>query len=163
MALTEAQEKELLENTAALKEQIAALLPLAQKSKDLEAQLVSLKDMSSQEKAVLALKTKYPDVPEATLLAIPADKREEHAKTLQDQFASLKAKSVTPAKNPQDAWAVAGSIGPTDEAGIQAEKLAKAKTLEEARSRGDVHGMLKTKSAQIVGWLRQTVPAPSLQ
>ena len=161
MALTEEQEKQLLDSHASLSKQIADLLPAVESLKPLTEKVSALEkengelkkgmSISSQEQAILTLKTKYPDVPESVIRSTPEAQRDAVLKDVQDKFSTVKAAAKT---DPDQFWANAGSIGPTDEAERAAAQQAKAKEYADSQSRGDVGGMLKARSAEVVKFLR---------
>lgn len=164
MALSEQQEKELLEGFGGLKKTVEELKPIAAKVPELEntlkakdAEIAELKKNQtnfSQEAQFHSLKTKYPDVPEDTLKALPEASRDSVAAGLQAQFSKLKA---TQAKtDPMTLWANAGGIGPTDEAEKAAQKAEAQKRYDSARNNGNVMGMLQTRSAEVVSFLRKS-------
>ena len=162
MALTEDQEKSLLSSHEVLTKQLAEIVPLVSQLKPLtekvsalEKENVELKkglSLSSQEQAILTLKTKYPDVPESVIRNTPEASREVVLKEVQDKFSTVKASQAK--TDPMTLWADAGGIGPTDEAERAASEQQKQKVYAESQSRGDVGGMLKARSTEIVKFLR---------
>lgn len=170
MALTEAQEKELLEGLSGLKKSVTDLSAVAAKVPELEAQ-IKAKDTKiaelekghqnlSQQADRSGLKTAYPDVPEHLLdhaLSLPADKRADFLKPTQEAIS--KVKGALPNTDPRalDPWARAGGIGPTDDAAIAAEKAAQDKARQEARSRGDVAGMIQSRGKEVTEFLRRSI------
>ena len=165
MALTEAQEKQLLEGHTAFTAELAKLTPIAAKVPELETQLkakdaeiAALKTAQSnfsQEALFNGLKTKYPNVPESVLKALPAEVRETEAAKIQGEFSKVNTATV---KTGPDAWANIGGIAPTDETERAArEQESKAKYAEAAKS-GSVLDMLSVRSADLIGQLRRALP-----
>lgn len=165
MALTEEQEKHLLASHEALTKQLSELAPILSQVKPLTEKVSLLEkengelkkglQSSSQEQMFLSLKTKYPDVPESVLRATPEAQRETVFKELQDKLSTVKAASAAKT-DPMKMWADAGGIGPTDEAEKAALEAEKRKSYDESAKRGDVHGMLKARSKELLGFIRQS-------
>lgn len=160
MALTPEQEAQILADNAEMKKTLAAIAPelttLKTQLAEKDAAITDLKtktDASSQETAILALKAKYPDVPEGTLRALPEASREAQATELQAHFGKLK----TPAgvKTGPEAWANVGGIGPSVEAEA-AESLAQRET-ERAKAvqSGAFMDVLRVKSRDTVDFIRK--------
>lgn len=146
-----AQIKDLLASVEPLKA-VAAKVPELEKSlaeKDTKiAELAKGQSNLTQEQAMNQLKSKYPDVPETVLLALPADKREEHAKALQDKFST-----VNPPKgetDPMKLWAGAGGIAPATEAERTAKEQERQKEYDSHKTSGNVLGMLHQRLGEVV-------------
>lgn len=165
MAFNEAQEKEILGTITELKSTLDKISPIAAEVPALKAQLTAkqteLDDLKSkfgtfrQEGALGALKTKYPDVPESTLLAIPEASREAEAAKLQEAFSKVK---VTPTKtDPRNPWANTGGIAPLSEAEELARKQQERQELEKAKSEGNLSGVIRAKSRTVAGWIRKSL------
>ena len=160
--MTEQELVALQESNKTLAEQVKNLLPLVEQYKPLsekvsalEKENVELKgrvSLTSQEVEFNSFKTAYPDVPESVLKALPVADRAVHAKVLQDKFA-VKAPAKT---DPMSLWADAGGIGPTTEAEEAALRIENNKKRNDAKERGDVYGVLKAKSSDILKHLRQS-------
>ncbi len=160
MALTPEQEALLLANVESSKASIAALTEgnktltaaLAAKDADITA-LKSNVHASSQETALLALKAKFPDVPEETLRALPEASREAQGKVLQDTLGKFKAPAGV--KTGAEAWRDVGGIGPSVEA-ENAEALALRETeRNKAVQSGDFMNVLRVKSRDTVDFIRK--------
>ncbi len=162
MALTEEQEQKLLADNESLTKKLTELVPALESLKPLSEKVSALEkengelkkglSLSSQEQAIFSLKTKYPDVPESAIRATPEASREVVLKELQDKFSTVKASQAK--TDPMELWANAGGIGPTDEAEKAAVQAAHQKSYAESQLRGDVGGMLKARSSEIVKFLR---------
>jgi hypothetical protein len=165
MALTEQQEKELLEGFGSLKKTVADLSPIAAKVPELEktlaaknAEIEALKTGHAnltQDKSLQELKSKYPDVPESTLKLIPEANRDAEAKVLQEKFSKVKAPQAE--TDPMKLWANAGGIGPTDEAEKAAQQQEATKRYNEFKNSGNVMGMLSLRGAEFVASVRKAL------
>ena len=120
------------------------------------AELTSKQSAVSQEQAVLALKAKCPDVPEATLRALPPEAREAQALMLQESFGKLKTASAV--KTGPDAWANLGGIGPSIEAEDAAQLAARTAARDAAVQKGNVMDVLRIKSRDIVEFVQKNYP-----
>ena len=160
MALTAEQEADLLKSNEEMKKTLAALAPqvtalntqLTEKDaaiKDLQAK----QQLSSQDAALSAIKAKYPDVPEATLRALPEAAREEQAKMLQESFGKLKSAGAL--KTGAEAWSNVGGIGPS----VEAEDAAALAVREAARTKavtaGNFLDVLRVKSRDTVEFIQK--------
>jgi hypothetical protein len=162
--MTQEEEKALLDSNKAMGEQIKSIIAgieplksLAAKVPELEksladkdtkiAELAKGQTNLTQEQVFSKLKSAYPDVPETVLMALPADKREEHAKTLQDQYSKVKPSGET---DPMKLWASAGGIAPATEAEREAKELDRKKEYEAHEKSGNVSGMLHQRLGDIV-------------
>lgn len=164
--LTNMTNEELAAQLAKTQEMVAALAPVAEKVKTLETTLAekgkvitdlqSKHQQSSQEQAVLALKTKYPDVPESLLKALPEASREAEAKALQEKFGQLKTPSRV--KTGPNAWDNAG-IGPSIEAEDAAQLALREKARNESVLKGDLMGVMRAKSRDTIEFLRKHYPS----
>lgn len=156
-------EVDLKAQLAEMQKTIAALAPVAEKVKTLEATIAekdkAITDLqqsnqkNSQEKAIADLKTKYPDVPESVLKALPEASREAEAKALQDRFGQVK----TTVKTGSSAWDNAG-IGPSMEAEDAAALAGRQKQRDEAVQKGDLMGVMRAKARDTVDFLRKNYP-----
>jgi hypothetical protein len=164
MALTETQEKELLDGSKNLQEQlktvlatieplkvVAAKVPELEKSlaeKDAKiAELAKGQSNLTQDAAFNGLKSKYPDVPESVLKALPEAQREPLAKELQDQYSKVKPTGET---DPMKLWADAGGIAPATEAERVAQDLERKKEYEAHSKTGNISGMLHQRMGELV-------------
>lgn len=162
MPLTEDQEKNLLASHETLTKQLNELLPLVTQLKPLSEKVSLLEkengelkkglQSSSQEQAILALKTKYPDVPESVIRNTPEASREVVLKEVQDKFSTVKAVKVK--TDPLALWADAGGIGPTDEAERAMQEKQRHEAYADSGKRGDIMGMLTARSAEVLRHLR---------
>jgi hypothetical protein len=160
MALTPEQEAKLLADSAANAAAIAALTTenaavktqLAEKDSAIK-DLTSKHQLSSQETAILALKAKYPDVPEATLRALPEAAREEQGKALQESFGKLKSAGAL--KTGSEAWANLGGIGPSVEAEDAAQLAAREAGRAKAVQAGNFMDVLRIKSRDTVEFIQK--------
>lgn len=153
--------EELQAQLKTVTEQLAAVVPVIEKVKTLESTLAekdkvitdlqSKQNQSSQEQALLGLKTKYPDVPESLLKALPEASREAEAKALQEKFGQLKT-APGAVKTGPNAWDNAG-IGPSLEAEDQAALALREKARNESVAKGDVMGVLRAKSRDTLEFL----------
>lgn len=162
--MTPEQEAALIKSNEMLTAEMAKLAPmlssipaLTEQVKTLAAENTELKKnvtLSSQEIAINNLKTKYPDVPESVIKALPEAVREVEAKALQEKFSTVKTSQVK--TDPHTMWANAGGIGPTSDAekAAQAQEL-RAKHTASAKS-GDVVGMLASRSGELLEHLRKS-------
>lgn len=166
MALNEAQEKELTDGLASMKKQFADIAPvlaevpamkasLAAKDKeiaDLKAGLTPLTVNSAH----LALKTAYPDVPEATLTALadlPAEKQKAILEPAQKAAAELKTSLVK--TDPSRGWEDAGSIEASTEAERIAQRAERKKAYVEHAKQGNLSGMLNERATEIAAFCRR--------
>lgn len=168
MALTEAQERELLDSHKSIQDTLKEILPALKSLPEVQKAVSELAkgntDLSSklsavtQEQTFQTLKSKYPDVPESTLRAFPDAVRETEAKIIQDQISKVKVRLATETdpKDPMSLWARAGGIGPTDEAAIAAEREEQKQIRDKAKNSGDVFGMLKSRTKETLAHLGQT-------
>lgn len=162
--MTPEQEAALIKSNETLTTEMSKLAPLLAQIPTLTEQVKVLANentelkknvtLSSQEIALRDLKTKYPDVPESIIKALPETVRETEAKALQEKFSTVKTALVK--TDPHTMWANAGGIGPTSDAekAAQAQEL-KAKHTESAKS-GDVVGMLASRSGELLEHLRRS-------
>lgn len=166
--MTPEQETELLASNKALQEQLQKLMPVVGQVGELTSKVSTLQtenqelkkgvNLSSQESAVLALKTKYPDVPEETLRAFPAEVRDAQCAKIQESISKVKAESAKTNPNSSQAlWMNAGGIGPTDDATVAAELAARNAKIAEAKASGNVFDMLKARSNEVTSFLRQSL------
>ena len=161
MTLTPELEAQLLADNAEMKKTLAAIAPeittlkttLAAKEADITA-LKTGAHLSSQETAITALKAKYPDVPEATLRALPEASREEQGKVLQESFGKLKS-APGAFKTGSNAWSDVGGIGPS----VEAEDAAALALRETARAsavqKGDFMDVLRVKSRDTIQFIQK--------
>ena len=147
---------------------IAALQPLAAEvttlktslaAKDTEiADLKKTVNPLSLNSATLALKSAYPDVPEASLLAVvglPAESQKAVLEPMQKTAADFK---VTLAKNdPTAGWADAGSIAPSTDAEKLARKTEREQAYRDQAKTGNVFGMLEERGAEIAAHVRRAL------
>ena len=163
--MTEQEEKALIEGNKAMGEQLKNILATIEPLKAVAAKVPELEKSLSekdakitelakghanftQEAAFLSLKSKYPDVPESVLKALPEAQRDTLAAELQKGMASkVNANAET---DPMKLWASAGGIAPATEAEAQAQQAAKQKDYDDAKSRGSVGQMLHARMAEIV-------------
>ena len=161
MALTPEQEADLVKTNADMKAALATILPQVTGLKaEIDAKEAAIKDLqskhqiSSQESAFLAVKAKYPDVPEATLRALPEAAREEQGKSLQESFGKLKAANMA-VKTGSEAWSNIGGIGPS----VEAEDAAALAVRETARTKAVASGnfldVLRIKSRDTVEFIQK--------
>lgn len=165
MALTEAQEKELLEGLTSVKTQLASVstksteLETLVKAKDAEiAELKKGHQVLTQEGQFNSLKSKYPDVPETVLKSLPEAQRDTLAKELQEKFSNVKVGPQPIKTDPMNSWADAGGIGPVDEterAAAHAEAQKRYNAAKESGSPDAVLKMLQLRSAEIAGAVRK--------
>ena len=160
MALTPEQETKILADSEASAKTIAALAPQLEALRvELAAKESAIKDLqskqqtSSQESAFLAVKAKYPDVPEATLRALPEASREEQGKVLQESFGKLKNASAF--KTGPEAWANAGGIGPSVEAEDAASLALREQSRAKAVASGNFMDVLRIKSRDTVEFIQK--------
>lgn len=162
--MTPEQEAALIKSNETLTTEMSKLAPmlaqiptLTEQVKALAAENTELKKnvtLSSQEIAMNNLKTKYPDVPESIIKALPEAVREVEAKALQEKFSTVKASQAK--TDPHTMWANAGSIGPTSDAEKAAQaQEQRAKHSASAKS-GDVVGMLAARGGELVEHLRKS-------
>jgi hypothetical protein len=161
MALTEAQEAELIAGSKSMQEALAKLTPaFSALQADVAAKDVVIKDLtakqsaSSQDAATLALKAKFPDAPIETLLALPEAAREAQGKILQETFGKLKTASLAIKTGP-DAWGNVGGVGPTAEAEDHAQLAAREAAREKAVNSGDLMGTLRVKARDTVEFIHR--------
>lgn len=172
MALTPEQEAQLLADNAKMKETLASLAPLAQEVPTLKAELAkrdekigalenghsAIQNDLQSSKALTALKSVYPDVPEATLsaaLALPEESRKAMLEPVQRSATELKAKLAK--TDPMSGWADAGSIQPATDAEREATKAEKRKAYEEHAKTGNVFGMLDQRATEIAAHVRRSL------
>jgi hypothetical protein len=160
MALTPEQEAKILADNEAASKTLAALAPQLEAMKaQLAEKEAAIKDLqtkqqiSSQDAALNALKAKYPDVPEATLKALPESVREEQGKVLQESFGKIKSNSVL--KTGSNAWSDVGGIGPS----VEAEDAAALAVRESARAKavtsGNFMDVLRIKSRDTLEFVQK--------
>lgn len=161
--MTPEQEAALIKSNETLAAQIAALAPAMTEMKTqlttISAENAELKkgvQISAQEVAIRDLKTKYPNVPETTLRALPEAVRDAEAKTLNDQFSKLAANPVTD----PNAWADIGGMGGSLEAEAEAERKARDEARVKARDNGDVMGVLRASSREILNFIKPILATP---
>jgi hypothetical protein len=163
MAMTPEQEAKLQADLAEMHKTLASIAPavetlktqLAEKDKAI-TDLQQKHALSSQEKSLLDLKTKYPDVPESVLKALPEASRDAEAKSLQDKFGQLKTASAV--KTGSNAWDNAG-IGPSVEAEDAAQLALREKARNEAVLKGSPMEVMRTKARDTVDFLRKHYPS----
>jgi hypothetical protein len=160
MPLTTEQETELLKSNAEMKATLSALAPSVEALKtqlsEKEAAIKVLQThqlTSSQDAALVALKAKYPDVPEGTLKALPESLREEQGKILQESFGKLKSASVL--KTGPSAWSDVGGIGPSVEAEDAAQLALRETARAKAVSSGNFMDVLRIKSRDTVDFIQK--------
>lgn len=156
----------------ALTKQVTELAPIAAKVPTLEAELAkrdakiadlekgvgSLSTNFQNSSALTALKSEYPDVPEASLtaaLALPAEARKSLLDPMQKKATEFKA---TIAKtDPKSGWADAGSIQPATDAERFAQKEEKRKAYVEHAKTGNVFGMLDQRASEFAAHVRRSL------
>ena len=160
MALTEAQEVELLAGNKAMTEALAKLTPaFAALQADVTAKEATIKDLSSrtnvlsQDAATQALKAKFPDVPMETLMALPEAAREAQGTVLQAAFG--KVKTPQGFKTGPNAWDDVGGFQPSVEAEADAALAAREVARESAVQKGDLMGLLRVKARDTVDFVHR--------
>ena len=165
--MTPEQETEVLASLKTTKELLASLQPIVAEVPGLKAAIAArdtqIADLQkghltlSQEGERNSLKTAYPDVPVDVLLSIPADKRAEQGKLLQEQFTKVKATIPVAQTDPLAAWARTGGIGPTSEAEKAAMQREAEKSYDDAKNKGDVGTMLGLRMGELVAHARRAL------
>lgn len=166
MAMTPEQEAQVLADNAAFKDQLSKLMPVVAEVNTLktslatkDAEIAELKKTVSPlsvNSATLALKTAYPDVPEASLLAVislPAESQKAVLEPMQKTAAELKVKLTK--TDPRAGWADAGSIEASTEAEGLARKAEREKAYREHAKDGNVFGMLDERASEIAAHVRR--------
>lgn len=164
MALTEQEEKQLKDGLAAANAALEALKPIAGQVTELKGELAKRdekiallekgQNLSAEDRAIADLRGKYPTVPESTLRALPADKRETEAKSLHEQF----SKNVpAPDADPLAAWAKAGGVGASIDLESEAQRVERAKARKDAVAAGDPRGVMKAMGGDITRFLAQSL------
>ncbi len=153
MALTDDQAAQLLADSATNKAALAALTAENAAKDAAIKDLQSKQVISSQESALLAVKAKYPDVPEETLRALPEASREAQGKMLQESFGKLKSASAF--KTGPEAWVNAGGIGPSVEAEDAAALAVRESVRAKAVSSGNFMDVLRVKSRDTVEFIQK--------
>jgi len=153
MALTPEQEADLVKTNAEMSATLKTLLPEVAALKTQNADLTAKHSAVSQEQAILALKAKYPDVPETTLRALPSEVRETQGAALQEHLEKLKTASAV--KTGPDAWASLGGIGPSVEAEDAANLAARETARAAAVQKGSYMDVLRIKSRDTVEWVQK--------
>lgn len=166
MPMTPEQEAQVLADNAEFKKQLAALAPVAGEVAGLKATLATKdSEIAELKKAVsplsvnsatAALKTAYPDVPEASLMAVinlPAESQKAVLEPMQKTAAELKVKLTK--TDPRSGWADAGSIEASTEAEGLARKAEREKAYWEHAKDGNVFGMLDERASEIAAHVRR--------
>lgn len=166
MALTEAEEKQLKDGLAAANAAIESMKPAIAEVPGLKASLAAkdteIADLKKQvtplsvNGALQALKTSYPDVPEATLSAVvdlPADKQKAVLAPAQTEAAKLKASLAK--TDPLSGWSNAGSIEAMTDAERTAKQAEERKAYDDSKKAGDLSGMLSARAGEIGAFVRR--------
>lgn len=137
--------------SAALKEQLAALTKANAEAMAAITDLKTKQQTSSQELALSAIKATCPDVPSEVLNALPESVRATEAVKLQVTYGNLK--SAHALKTGSAAWSNAGGIGPSVEAEDAAALAVREQARNQAVQKGDLMGVLRLKSRDTVEFI----------